>query len=84
MKISNSAVLILTSAVFSFTNSTLAIVSFSLGVIGAIISYTVKTSENHQKVKEVEWCCFRRTVRFLDGNVESEMCGYDYNTFTMF
>jgi len=54
MKISNSAVLILTSAVFSFTNSTLAIVSFSLGVIGAIISYTVKTSENHQKVKEVE------------------------------
>lgn len=54
MKISNSAILILTSAIFSFTNSTFAIVSFSLGVAGAIISYTVRTSENHQKAKEVE------------------------------
>jgi len=52
--ISNSAILILASAVFSFSNPTLAIVALSLGVFGAIISYTMQVNEKNQKSKDAE------------------------------
>ena len=52
--IGNSSILILASAIFSFTHPTLTIVSFSLGVIGCIVSYSIQVNEKHQKAKEIE------------------------------
>ncbi len=54
INLSNSSVLILSSAVFSFSHPTLAIVAFSLGVTGAFISYCVHMGERQSQAKEAE------------------------------
>ena len=54
MKIGISEFLILASCVFSFSNSTLAIVSLSLGVLGGFVRYAIRYGEKQQKAKNVE------------------------------
>ena len=49
-----SEFLILSSCVFAFSNSTLAIVAFSLGTLGGFIRYAIQYGEKQQKAKVTE------------------------------
>jgi len=49
-----SETLILSSTILSFNHIPLAIAALSLGVLGALIRYTINYGEKQQKVKEVE------------------------------
>jgi hypothetical protein len=54
ININASETLILTCAVLGFVHIPLAITALSLGVLGAIIRYSVEYGDKQQKVKEVE------------------------------
>ena len=54
ININASETLILSSAVLAFAHIPLAIAALSLGVIGALIRFTIGYGEKQQKIKEVE------------------------------
>ena len=54
MNINASETLILASAILGFTHIPLAITALSLGVLGAVVRYSVEYGDKQQKVKEAE------------------------------
>lgn len=49
-----SEFLIFSSAIMSYTDLRLAIVTLSLGVLGAIVKYSVTHNEKQEKAREIE------------------------------
>tara|TARA_B100000282_G_C31712455_1_gene481797 strand:+ start:606 stop:851 length:246 start_codon:yes stop_codon:yes gene_type:complete len=49
-----SEILILASAIMSYSNLNMSIAALSLGIAGAVIRYSVNHNEKQEKAKEIE------------------------------